>query len=98
MGKLGEKEDEDEASNKVKKRVHRLMVGFGRERTASRLPYLSLGLGDDRRSMLGSGDASLAIYITFVRGSESLTSFTNSFIHFSGPTGFRMAFDGAGRN
>ena len=53
---------------------------------------------DDRRSMSGSGDVSLAIFITSVSSSESLTSFTNRFFHFSGPPGFRMAFDAAERN
>ena len=78
-------------------RVYRFRVRFGRERRASRLPCLSLGLGDGRRSTSGSGDASLAIFIISVCGSESLASFTNRFFHFSRP-GFRMTFDAAERN
>ena len=76
------------ASDRTKERVHR----FRRDRKASRLPYLSLG--DDRRS----GDVNLAIFITFVSGSKCLASFTNRFFYFSGPPGFRMAFDAAERN
>ena len=60
-------------------------------RKRSRLPCPSLGLGNDRRSTSGSGDASLAIFITSVSGSESLASFTNRIFHFSGPPGLRMA-------
>ena len=48
-------------------------------------------------STSGSGDVSLAIFITSVSGSESLASFTNRF-YFSGPPGFKMAFDAAERN
>ena len=74
------------------------MVRFGRERIASGLPCLSLGLGDDRRSSSGSGDVILAIFITSVSGSKSLTSFTNRFFHFSDSPGLRMTFDAAERN
>ena len=63
--------------------MHRFRVRFGRERRASRLPCLSLSLGDDRRSTSESRDVSLAIFITSVSGSQSLTSFTNRFFHFS---------------
>ena len=35
-------------SDRTKARVHRFRVRFERERRASRLPYLSLGLGDGR--------------------------------------------------
>ena len=38
------------------------------------------------------------IFITSVSGSESLAFFTNCFFDFSGPPGFRMAFDAAERN
>ena len=79
-------------SNRTKKRVYR----FGRKKRARRLPYL--GLGNDRRSASGSGDVSLAIFITSVSGSESLTSFINRIFRFSGPPGFRMAFDAPERN
>ena len=60
------------ASNRAKKRVYRFRVRFEQERRASRLPCLSLGLGDDRRSTSGSGQVSLAIFIIFVSGSERL--------------------------
>ena len=73
-------------------------VRFGRNRRASRLPCLSLGLGNERRGTPGSGEVSLAIFITSVSGSESLASFTNRFFHFSKLPGFRMAFDAAKRN
>ena len=86
------------ASDRTKDRVHRFRVRFGPERRASRLPCLSLGFGDERRSASGSGDVSLAIFIASVSGSESLVSFTNHLFHFSRPPGFRMAFDAAERN
>ena len=85
-------------SDRVKKRVHRFRVRFGRERRPSRLPCLRLGFGDDRRSTSGSGDVSLTIHTTSVSGSENLSSFTNRFFHFSGPPSLRLAFDAAKRN
>ena len=69
--------------NRGKKRVYRFKIRFGRERRASRLPCLSLGLGDERRRTSRSGDVSLAIFITSVSGRESLASFTNRIFHFS---------------
>ena len=36
------------------------------------------------RSVSGSGDVSLTIFIASVRGGESLASFVNRFFHFSG--------------
>ena len=48
--------------------------------------------------MTGSRDVSPTIFIASMSGSESITSFTNRIFHFSGPTGFRMAFDAAKRN
>ena len=88
------------ASGKTKEKAHRIRVIFGRERTASRLPCLSLGLGlgDDRRSTSVSGNVSLTIFITSISGSESYTCFTNRFFHFSGPPGFTMAFIAAKRS
>ena len=74
------------------------MVRFGQERRASFLRCLSLGLGDDRRSMSGRGDVSLTIFIASVSCGESLTSVTNRFFHFRRPQGFRIAFDAAERN
>ena len=47
---------------------------------------------------VGSGDVNLTFLIASVDGSESLTSFTNRFFHFSRPPGFRVAFDAAKRN
>ena len=86
------------ASDRTKERVHRFRVRFGREKRVSHLPCFSLGLGDDRRGASGSGDISLAIFITSVSGSESLASSTNRFFHLSVPPGFRMAFDAVERN
>ena len=83
------------ASDRAKERAHRFRIRFGRERRASRLPCLIFGLGDDRRSTSGGGDVSLAIFITSVSCSRSLTSFTDHFFYFRGPPGFRMAFDAA---
>ena len=82
----------------MKEKVHIFRVRYGREKRASRLPYLSLRLGDERRSTSGSGDVSLTIFIAFLSGSESLASVTNRFFHFSRPPGFRLAFDAAKRN
>ena len=75
-----------------------IQIRFGRKRKASRLPCLSLGLGDDRRSASGSGVVSLAIFITFVSGSESLASFTKRIFHISRPTGFGIAFEATEKN
>ena len=86
------------ASDRAKKTIHRFRIGFRRERRASSLPCLSLGLGDYRRDMSGSRDISLAIFITTMSGSKSLTSFTYRNFHFRTPPGFRLAFDGAERN
>ena len=38
------------------------------------------------------------IFIASMSSGKSLTSFTNHFFHFSGPSGFRIAFDAAIRN
>ena len=62
---------ERRASDRTKKRVYRFRVRFEGERRASRPPCLSLG--DDRRSTTESGDVSLAIFITSVSSSESLS-------------------------
>ena len=88
------------AIDRAKERVHRFRVSFGRERRASCLPRLSLslGFGDDRQKASLSGGVSLTTFIASVSGSESLASFTNCILHFSGPPGFRMAFDAAERN
>ena len=83
---------------RVKKRVNKFRVRFWRKRRTSHLPCLSLGLGNDRRGTSGSGDVSLAIFITSVSHSESLASFINHFFHFSRPPGCRLAFDAARRN
>ena len=52
--------------------MHRFRVRFGRERRASRLPCLSVGLGDDGRSTSGSGDVSLTIFITSAAAAKAL--------------------------
>ena len=77
------------ANNRAKERVYKFGVRFGRERRASCLPCLSCGLGDDRQSMSGNGDVSLAIFIAFLSGSESHVSFTSHFFHFRRPPGLR---------
>ena len=87
---------ERRASDRTNERVHRFSVRFGRERRASHMPCLSFG--KDRQSTSGSGDVSPLIFITSVSGRESLTSFTNRIFHFSGPRGFRMAFDATEMN
>ena len=46
--------------------------------------------------MWGSGDVSLTI--VSVSGGERLASFTKRFFYFSGPPGFRLAFDAPERN
>ena len=87
------------ASNRMKKKYTDLGLDVGeRKRRASRLPCLSIGLGDDRRDMSGSGDGSLTIFITSVSACESLTSVTNRFFQLSGPPGLKLAFDAAKRN
>ena len=53
------------------------------------------GFGDDRRGISGSGDLSLTTFVIYESGSKSFTPFTNRFFHFSGPPGFRLAFDEA---
>ena len=84
-GTVGELRRKGRRASDRTEKAHRLRFRFRRERRASRLPCLSLGLGDDRRSTSESGDVSLTIFITSVSGSESLTSFTNRFIHFTTP-------------
>ena len=86
------------ASNRAKKRMYSFWVGFEWERRASCLPCLRLGLGDDWRGASRSCDVSLAIFVTSVRGSESLASFTNRTFHLSTSSSFRMVFDAAERN
>ena len=66
-GTVGEvRRGERRASYRTKERVHRFRVRFGRQRRASRLPCLSFGLGNDRRSTSGSGGESLTIFVTSV--------------------------------
>ena len=53
------------------------------EKEMSMLPAcFSLGFSDDRRSMSGSGDARLTIFITFISGSKSFTFSAYRFFHF----------------
>ena len=70
---IGEVSRGRRASDRTQERVHRFRVKLGRERRASRLPCLRLGFGDDRRSTSASGYVSLAIFITSVSGSKSLS-------------------------
>ena len=86
------------ASDRTKERVHRFSIRFGKEKRASRLLYLSFGLGNNRRGTSGSSEVSLTVFPAFVSGSESHMPFTICFFHFSGPPGFRLAFDAAKRN
>ena len=76
-------------------KIHRFRFIF---RKVCRLPCLILGFGDDRRSMSGSRDVNLTIFITSVSGSERLTPFTNRSFHSIVPPGLRLAFDAAKRN
>ena len=73
----------------MKKRVYRFRVRFRREKEGSGLPCFSLGLGDDRQRTSGSGNVSLAVFITSVSGRESLTFLTNCYFHLSRSPGFR---------
>ena len=86
------------ANDKIKERVHRFMVKFRRKRRASRLPYLSLGLGNDRQGTSGSRDVSLTTFVVSISGSKNLASFTNRFFHFSRPPGLRLMLDAAEKN
>ena len=97
MGKLEEEEEEPATERRREYTDSGLDLGE-RERRASRLPCLSLGLGDDCRGVSRSRNVSLMIFIASVSGGESLTSFTNHFFHFNGPPDFRLAFDAAERN
>ena len=46
------------ASDRTKEKIHKFWVRFRRERRAYRLPYFSLGFGNDRRGMSGRDEAS----------------------------------------
>ena len=62
LEKLGKEEDQEEEPATERRREHTdLRLDLG-ERGASRLPCLSLALGNDRRGTSGSGDVSLAIF------------------------------------
>ena len=98
MEKLGEEEDEEEEPATKRRREYTdlgLDLDEREEQVVCHASALALAM---RRSTSGSGDISLTIYVTSVSGCESLTSFANRFIHFSGPPGFRMTFDTAERN
>ena len=84
MERLGEEEEERATERK------REYTDLG-HKIASRLPWLILGLGNDRRGTSEGRDVSKAIIS--VSGSESFASLTNRFFHFRRPPGFRMAFD-----
>ena len=66
--------------------------------TEQRREYIDLGESDDRRGMSGSRDVSLLIFITFMSGSKSLTSFAYCFFHFRRPPGLRLVFDAIEKN
>ena len=67
-------------------------------RRACFLPYLSLGVSDNRRGILGSRDVSVTILITSMSGSKSLTFFAYRIFYFRKPPGLRLVFDAAERN
>ena len=83
------------ASNRTKERAHRFRIRFRRERRASRLPCLSPGLGDGRRSTPESGDVSLPIFVTSMNGCQALRFSLIVSSTSAKPPGFRMAFDAA---
>ena len=62
------------------------------------LPCLILGLCDDRRGMSESRNVSLAIFITSMSGSKSLTSSAYCFFHFRRVPGLKLALQAAERN
>ena len=71
----------------------------GRRSSDRTKEYTDLGLDlGEREEQVACYASALAIFITSVSGSKSLASFTNRFFHFSGPSGFRRAFDAAKRN
>ena len=93
--------EEDEEESTTERRREYTVLGFNlgerEEQVVCHASVLALALvmTDDTS---GSGDVSLAIFITSVSGSESLASFTNRLLHLSRPSGFRMALDAAERN
>ena len=96
MGKLGE-EEEIETERRREHTDLGLDLGKREEHVSCHASAFALAMTDGAcRS--GSADVSLTIFITSVRGSKGLTSFTNRFFHFSGPPGFRLAFDAAEGN
>ena len=91
--------EEDEEESTTERRRGYTVLGFNlgerEEQVVCHASALALVITDDTS---GSGDVSLAIFITSVSGSESLASFTNRLLHLSRPSGFRMALDAAERN
>ena len=97
LGKLEKEKDEEEDHAKRKDRIRRFRLDLG-ERRASRLPCFSLGFDDDRRGVSGSRDVGLTIFITFMSGSKSFSSFTNYFFDCNRLPDLSLAFDAAERN
>ena len=93
LRKLGKEEDE-EGEPATERRREYIVLGFDlgerEEQVVCHASASALAMTDEARR-----NVSLAIFITSVSGSKSLTSFTNSFFHLSRPPGFRMAFDTA---
>ena len=96
LGKLGD--EEEEPATERRRECTDLGFDLGEREDQVVCHASAFAKGDDQQSALGSGGVSLAIFITSVSGSESLTSFTNRIFHFSGPPGFRMACDSTERN
>ena len=86
-GTDGEARRGGRASDRTKQSAHRFRVRFGRERRASRLHTSALAMTDEARRCKPDN-----LYRS-VSCSESLTSFTNRFFHFSAPPDFRLAFE-----
>ena len=81
------------ASDRTKERVHRFRVRFDEreEQIACYASALTLAMTDEaRREAEMSAWQSSSLLLA---GSKSLSSFTNRFFHFSGPSGFRLVFD-----
>ena len=90
--KVGERR----ASDRAEKRVYRFGVDLVEREEQVVCHASALAMTDEARRE--GGDVSLAIFITSVSGSESLTSFTNRTFYLSRSPGFWRAFDAAERN
>ena len=90
--KVGERR----ASDRAEKRIYRFGVDLVEREEQVVCHASALAMTDEARRE--GGDVSLAIFITSVSGSESLTSFTNRTFYLSRSPGFWRAFDAAERN